>query len=53
MTGMGQQEARDLTIRKFIESASSAIGKEIDDVYDIFKFEDEILQEILTLNKTR
>lgn len=53
MTGMGQQEARDLTIRKFIESASSAIGKEIDDVYDLFKFEDEILQEILTLNITR
>jgi integrase len=53
MTGMGQQEARDLTIKKFIECVSSAIGKEIDDVYDLFKFEDEILQEILTLNITR
>lgn len=53
LSGMGQQEARDLTIRKYLESASSAIGKDLDDVYDIFKFENEILKEILTLYITR
>ena len=53
LSGMGQQEARDLTIRKYLEAASSAIGKDLDDVYDIFKFENEILKEILTLHITR
>ena len=50
---MGQQEARDLKISKLINSASSAIGKDLDDVYDLFKFEDEVLSEILTLEITR
>lgn len=53
LSGMGQQEARDLKIRKLLGSASVAIGKEVEDVYDLFKFEDEILQEILTLEITR
>ena len=53
LSGMGQQEARDLKIRKLINSASSAIEKDLDDVYDLFKFEDEVLSEILTLEITR
>ena len=53
LSGMGQQEARDLKISKLINSASSAIGKDLDDVYDLFKFEDEVLSEILTLEITR
>lgn len=53
LSGMGQQEARDLTIRKYLEAASSAINKDLDDVYDLFKFENEILKEILTLHITR
>ena len=53
MTGMGQQEARNLTIKTFIDSATSAIGRDLDDVYDLFKFEDEILKEVLTLNIVR
>ena len=53
MSGMGQQEARDLTIRKLLNSASSAIGKELDDANDLFKFEDEVLTEVLTLEITR
>lgn len=53
LSGMGQQEARDVTIKKMIDSSSSAIGKPLDDVYDLFKFEDEILKQVLTLNITR
>jgi integrase len=53
LSGMGQQEARDLTIRKLLNSASSAIEKDLDDVYDLFKFEDDILKKILTLEITR
>jgi integrase len=53
MTGMGQQEARNLTIKTFIDSATSAIGRDLDDVFDLFKFEDEILKEVLTLNVVR
>ncbi|MBI5458944.1 tyrosine-type recombinase/integrase [Methanobacterium sp.] len=53
LSGMGQQEARDLTIKKYLDVASSAIGKPLDDVNDLFKFEDEILKEILTLHITR
>lgn len=53
MSGMGQQEARDLTIKKFLESASIAINKQLDDVYDLFKNENEILKEILTLEIRR
>ena len=53
LSGMGQQEARDLTVKNFLDSASHAIGKPIEDVYDLFKLEDEILKEILTLHITR
>lgn len=53
LSGMGQQEARDLSIRKLIDSASSAIEKDLDDVYDLFRFEEEVLKEILTIEITR
>jgi len=53
LSGMGQKEARDLTIKKFLDAASYAIGKPLDDVKDLFKFEDEVLKEILTLHITR
>lgn len=53
MSGMAQQEARDLKIRKILESASAAINIELDDVYDLFKYEDMILKEILTLEIVR
>ncbi|MBZ2164494.1 tyrosine-type recombinase/integrase [Methanobacterium spitsbergense] len=53
LSGMGQREARDLTLRKLLSFASSAIEKDLDDVYDLFKFEDELLKEILTLDITR
>ena len=53
LSGMGQQEARDLTLKKYINSASLAIDKELDDVFELFKFEEEIFKEVLTLEITR
>ncbi|WJI10455.1 site-specific integrase [Methanobacterium sp. CWC-01] len=53
LSGMGQQEARDLTIQKYIDAASTAIERPLDDVYDLFKFEDDIVKEILILHITR
>lgn len=53
LSGMGQQEARDLTVQKYLDAAGSAIRKELDNVDELFKFESEVLQEILTLHITR
>lgn len=53
LSGMGGQEARNLTIKKFLESASEAIGIELENVNDLFKAEDQVLQKILTLNIVR
>lgn len=53
LSGMGQQEARDLTINKLLDSASSAIEVNLRDVYDLFSHEEKVLKEVLTLNITR
>lgn len=53
MSGMGQQEARDLTIKKFLSSASSAINKDLKTVEDLFQNENEVLNEVLTLEIKR
>lgn len=53
LSGMGQQEARDLKIKKFLEAASSATNISIDDLDDLFKFDKDVLKEILTLDIRR
>lgn len=53
LSGMAQNEARNLTIKQFLRFASEAIGKELDDVNDLFKFEKEVLSEVITLLITR
>lgn len=53
LSGMGQQEARDLTIKKLISSASSAIDIDLQSVDDLLKHEEQVLKEILTLEITR
>lgn len=53
LTGMGQQEARDLTIKKLLDSASSAIDVILRDVYELFSHEEQVLDEVLTLEITR
>lgn len=53
LSGMGQQEARDLTIKKLLNSASQATGISIETVEDLFKHEEQVLQEVLTLEIRR
>ncbi|UTB33100.1 MAG: tyrosine-type recombinase/integrase [Methanobacterium sp. ERen5] len=53
LSGMGQKEARNLTIRQLLYFASSAIDKKLDNVFDLFRYEEEILSEILTIEITR
>jgi len=53
LSGMGHKVARNLTIKQLLYFASSAIEKDLDNVYDLFRFEDEILSEILTIEITR
>ena len=53
LSGMGQQEARDLSINKLLDAASDAIGINLKDVYELFSHEELILKEVLTLTITR
>lgn len=53
MSGMGQREARDLKINKFLEAASQAIRVDLKDVEDLFKHEEQVLEEVLTLHLRR
>lgn len=53
LSGMAQQEARNLTVNKFLEAASEAINKQISSVYDLFNYEEELSEEILTVHITR
>ncbi|MCE7699669.1 MAG: tyrosine-type recombinase/integrase, partial [Methanobacterium paludis] len=53
LSGMGQREARDLTVRKFLEIASEVTGVEIDTVDKLFEHEKIVLDEVLTLTIVR
>lgn len=53
LSGMGQQEARDITIKKLIDSASDAIDIGLKDFYDLFSHEEQVLEEVLTLTIRR
>lgn len=53
LTGMSQAEARNLTVKKFLDSCSEAIKKEIPDLDKLFEYEDKIIQEIIMLDIVR
>ncbi|WP_265101180.1 tyrosine-type recombinase/integrase [Methanobacterium paludis] len=54
LTGMSQNEIKNLTIIKFLESASDAIKKRINSLDDLFNYEDELTKDtIITLEITR
>ncbi len=53
LSGMGQQEARNLTIKQLLEAASQVSKIEIDNIYDLFKYEDKISNKVLPLNIRR
>lgn len=53
MSGMGQEEVRNLTIKKFIDTASASIHIQLNNLNDLFQQEEQILQEVLTLEIKR
>ena len=53
LSGMGQQEARDLSISKLLSAASQATGISLENVEDLFKHEEQVLEKVLTLEITR
>ena len=53
LSGMGQQEARDLKIKKILDAASDAINVQLNDVYDLFSNETQVLKEVLVLSIRR
>lgn len=53
LSGIAQQEVRDLTIQTYLNSASAAINIQLDDVYDLIEHESVILQEVLPVEITR
>lgn len=53
LSGMAQAEARRLTIRKFLDAAGDAIGRELKTVEDLFEAEEDLKEEIITLDIVR
>ena len=53
LSGMGQQEARDLSISKLLSAASQATGISLENIEDLFKHEEQVLEKVLTLEITR
>ena len=53
LSGMAQAEARNLTLRKFMNAAGEAINKDFNTIFDLFNAEKELSNEILTIHITR
>lgn len=53
LSGMAQAEARRITIRKFLDSAGNAIGRELNTVEDLFEAEEDLRDEIITMDIVR
>ncbi len=53
LSGMSQAEVRKLTIKKFLESVSQALDKQIETIEELFDHENEIEEVVLTLQVTR
>lgn len=53
MTGMAQAEMRNLTVKKFLNSVSEALDKKITTVEELFEYEKDLENVVLTLMITR
>ncbi|HNS24542.1 MAG TPA: tyrosine-type recombinase/integrase, partial [Methanobacteriaceae archaeon] len=53
LTGLAQNEVRNLTIRQFIKYAGLSIGKELETIEDLFAYEDEILEDTIIFEIVR
>jgi integrase len=53
MTGMAQAEVRNLTIKKILDATSDALDKKIETVENLFEYEKELKEVVLSLLITR
>ncbi|MCK9150501.1 tyrosine-type recombinase/integrase [Methanobacterium alcaliphilum] len=53
LSGMAQAEARNLTIKKFMDAVGESLNREIESMKDLFEVEHSLDQEILTLHIVR
>ena len=53
LSGMSQREVRDLSLKKFIESASRALNAEINGIEELFKYENSLNDTLIMLEITR
>lgn len=53
LSGMSQNEARTLTIRKLIDSAAETLKKDIRTIFDLFDSQEELKKEVITLHLIR
>ena len=53
LSGMGQQEARNLTIKVLLDAASEVIDIDLKTLDDLFSHEELVLKEVLTLTIRR
>jgi site-specific recombinase XerC len=49
MSGMGVNQIKDVTIKMFFNSVSDSLKFKLKNIYDIFKNEEQILEEVLTI----
>jgi site-specific recombinase XerD len=53
LSGMAQAEARNITIKRFLEICGDAINQDISTVEQLFNYEDRLSNEILTISLRR
>lgn len=53
LSGMAGQEARNLTVKQFLQAADETITEEINSIDALFEHEERVLEEILTLTIVR
>lgn len=52
LSGISKREVQKLTIKQLL-IAGSEVGYHMEDVYDLFQYEEEILSEVLTIDLTK
>lgn len=53
LTGLAQNEVRNLTIRQFMKFAGLSLGKELETIEDLFANEDELLEDTIIFEIVR
>lgn len=49
LSGMSQKELKDLTVKKFVDSATQELGVEINSIKELFKHEEALIKDTIIL----